>query len=117
MNITQNIKIGPEEPLLLIAGPCQAESLEHSLTIAEYLQELITRRNFAAKLVFKASYDKANRTSLSGKRGPGIQAGLNILAEVKNKTKLPILTDVHSTEQVTLAAEVADILQLSLIHI
>ncbi len=110
VTITEEIKVGAGQPFLLIAGPCQIESLEHCLMIAERLSEICRARNI--NLVFKSSFDKANRTSLKGQRGPGADKGLEILAEVKRRTKLPVLTDVHSTEQVKEAASVVDVLQI-----
>ena len=107
--ITDGVRVGRGDKLLLIAGPCQIESREHCLTIARALQEMT--RDLPLNLVFKSSFDKANRTSLSGKRGIGMAAGLEVLAAVKRETGLPILTDIHSPEQAAVAAEVCDILQ------
>lgn len=104
------IKIGSGRPLALIAGPCVIESREICLTIAGELARFAESEK--VPLVFKASYDKANRSSVRSFRGPGIKEGLKILAEVKAKYNLPILTDVHEVGQVDAAAEVADILQL-----
>lgn len=109
VQIAPDIKVGGENDLLIIAGPCQIESLEHSLMIADHLQELTKRYPF--KLVFKSSFDKANRTSLSGVRGPGIEEGLEVLSELKKRTGLATLTDIHTAEQAKLAAEVVDVLQ------
>ncbi|MFM1848688.1 MAG: hypothetical protein RL417_2162, partial [Pseudomonadota bacterium] len=109
VSITPEISAGRGHDLLLIAGPCQIESLEHCLMIAETLQKYV--RGLPVNLVFKSSFDKANRTSLSGKRGLGIEAGLEILGEVKKRTGLPVLTDIHSPEQAAIAAEVVDVLQ------
>jgi len=108
VKINSQIEIGKK--LLVIAGPCQIESLDHCLSIATYLQE--TTAKLPIELVFKSSFDKANRTSLNSERGPGIEKGLEILAEVKSRTGLPVLTDVHDTEQVRQAAQVIDILQI-----
>ena len=99
---------GPK--LFLIAGPCVVESPSHPLRIAERLKHVT--RKLGIGLVFKASYDKANRSSPSSYRGPGMERGLEILAEVKEKLGLPILTDVHEPGQVEKAAQVADILQI-----
>jgi 2-dehydro-3-deoxyphosphooctonate aldolase (KDO 8-P synthase) len=110
INISENIAVGSGQPLLIIAGPCQLESVEHSLMIAEELISLTDKYSF--KLVFKSSFDKANRTSASSKRGPGLQQGLEILAEVKNRLGIPVLTDVHLPEQCQPAAEVVDVLQI-----
>lgn len=95
---------------VLIAGPCQIESREHALKIAAFLAE--TAKSAGVPFVFKASYDKANRTSLKGVRGVGIEAGLAILAEVRDTFGCPVLTDVHDVEQTRRAGEVVDILQI-----
>ena len=110
IQINDSIQVGDNNPLLILAGPCQIESLDHCLKIAEVLQENCASRNL--NLVFKASFDKANRTSLSGVRGPGIEEGLNILLKLKEQTGLALVTDVHLPEQTSLAAEVVDILQI-----
>ncbi len=102
--------VGGGSGLFLICGPCVIESRDVVLEIAEALAEWSRREG--VPLVFKASYDKANRTSRTGFRGPGIDEGLAILREVKETFGLPILTDVHHPEQTLLAAEVADILQI-----
>jgi 2-dehydro-3-deoxyphosphooctonate aldolase (KDO 8-P synthase) len=96
--------------LFLIAGPCVLETRALALDIAQRLAELASARELA--LVFKASYDKANRTKLSSTRGPGLEAGLEILAEVRERTGLPVLTDVHLPEQCAVAAEAVDVLQI-----
>ena len=104
------VSIGGENPLVLIAGPCVLENQEHALTLAQALQEIALRVGIG--FVFKASYDKANRTSVSSYRGPGLDKGLQILQTVKEKTGLPILSDIHDVSQVKPAAEVLDILQI-----
>ncbi|MGM0585524.1 MAG: 3-deoxy-8-phosphooctulonate synthase [Pseudomonadota bacterium] len=104
------LDISNDAPLTVIAGPCQLETAEHALRIAETTAEACAKAG--AGYVFKASYDKANRTSLSGQRGPGLEAGLEMLAAVRERTGLPVLTDVHAPEQCAPAAEVADILQI-----
>lgn len=109
------VSVGPYQcglgqKLLLIAGPCVIESEELTLTIATQLQK-ITRR-LPVQLVFKASFDKANRTSLSSFRGGGLESGLAVLAKVKAETGLPITTDVHLPEQAAPAAEVCEVLQI-----
>jgi 2-dehydro-3-deoxyphosphooctonate aldolase (KDO 8-P synthase) len=110
VEISDKIKIGKDQNLLLIAGPCQIQSLEHCLKIARFLQEVTAQ--LPINLVFKSSFDKANRTSASGARGPGIEAGLEILNEVKKQTGLPLLTDIHDASQAKPVAEVVDILQI-----
>lgn len=105
-----NLTIGGAAPLTLIAGPCVIESEEHTLFMAERLKAICTRLEIP--LIFKASYDKANRTSINSFRGPGLKEGLRILALVKEKLGLPLLTDVHTEEQIPAVAEVCDILQI-----
>jgi len=96
--------------LFLIAGPCVLENRELALRIAGELAELTAARDLP--FVFKASFDKANRTSVKGVRGPGMEAGLELLAEVREKTGVPVLTDVHLPEQCGPAAEHVDVLQI-----
>jgi len=102
--------IGNDRPLTLIAGPCQLESADHAQMIAGTLQEACTALGMG--LIFKSSFDKANRTSLSGKRGLGIDEGLKVLQSVKDALGLPVLTDVHLPEQCAPVAEVVDVLQI-----
>lgn len=97
-------------PLTLIAGPCQLESRDHALMIAEKMAAACAASG--ASYVFKASYDKANRTSLAGKRGLGMDEGLAILAEVRAQIGCPVLTDVHGPEQCQAVAEAVDIMQI-----
>jgi len=104
------VRFGGKAPLALIAGPCVIESRAMALDLAARLAALAKKENIP--LVFKASYDKANRTSGQAFRGPGLAKGLAILAEIKAKHGVPILTDVHQVAEVAPAAEVADILQL-----
>lgn len=104
------LKIANDRPLALIAGPCQLESRDHALMIAERLQETCTAHGIG--LIFKGSYDKANRTSLSGKRGLGLDEGLTVLGAVKSQIGCPVLTDVHSPEQCAPVAQVVDVLQI-----
>ncbi len=103
------LTVGNDRPLLVIAGPCQLESLDHAQMIAGAMAEAC--RAAGAQFVFKASYDKANRTALSGKRGLGIDAGLQILAAVR-ATGIPVLTDVHDADQARVAAAVVDVIQI-----
>ena len=103
-------EIGAGRPLVLIAGPCVIEGRESALRHASLLRE--TARRAGIPFIFKSSYDKANRTALESFRGPGLEEGLKILAEVKKEFGLPILTDVHEKEQVALAKEVVDVLQI-----
>jgi len=96
--------------LVLIAGPCVIESRDATLQAAERLAQITRRLNIP--FIFKSSYDKANRTSLSSYRGPGLDAGLQILREVRESFRLPVLTDVHSVPEAKTAAEVVDVLQI-----
>lgn len=105
-----DLTIGNDRPLTVIAGPCQIESVDQGHEIAGRLQEACAA--FGAQYIFKASYDKANRTSLSGQRGMGIDAGLNALQSVKDTFGVPVLTDVHNEAQCAIAAEVANVLQI-----
>lgn len=104
------ITIGNDQPLTIIAGPCQLESADHAQMIAGTMKEACDKAG--AQYVFKASYDKANRTSLSGKRGLGIDKGLAILDAIRKEFNVPVLTDVHTEAQCAIAAEAADILQI-----
>jgi 2-dehydro-3-deoxyphosphooctonate aldolase (KDO 8-P synthase) len=104
------VKFGGKNPLALIAGPCVIERREGCMEIADKLVKMAKRLNIP--LVFKASYDKANRTSINAYRGPGIAKGLEILAEIKAKYNVPVLTDVHSIEEIHIASQVVDIIQL-----
>jgi 2-dehydro-3-deoxyphosphooctonate aldolase (KDO 8-P synthase) len=105
-----SVKIGAGRPLILIAGPCVIESESATLRHAERLMTICN--GLSMPLIFKASYDKANRTSIGAFRGPGIKDGLKILAKVKESLGLPILSDIHSIEQIAQAAEVLDVLQI-----
>ncbi len=103
------LTVGNDRPLLVIAGPCQLESLHHAQMIAGRMAEVCAAAG--AQYVFKASYDKANRTSLSGRRGMGIEAGLAVLEAVR-ATGVPVLTDVHDAGQAREAAAVVDVIQI-----
>ena len=104
------VKIGGRQPLGLIAGPCVIESREGCLEIAARLVRLAKALNIP--LIFKASYDKANRSSIRSYRGPGLERGLEILAEVKEKFGVPVLTDVHSVDECGPAGRVVDVIQI-----
>lgn len=104
------VRVGGDAPLFLIAGPCVIESESHASELAERLATVTAEAG--VPLIFKASYDKANRSSISSYRGPGLKEGLRILAGIKKRTGLPILTDVHEVEHVGPAAEVCDVLQV-----
>ena len=105
-----NFKIGGARPLAVIAGPCVIESQESALRHAALLQQAADRAG--VPYIFKSSYDKANRSSGGSFRGPGLERGLEILAEVKRKVGVPILTDVHESAQVAAVQQVADVLQI-----
>ncbi len=104
------VRFGKSLPLALIAGPCQLESRSHALEMAGALKEIAASR--AIGLVFKTSFDKANRTSGSAKRGVGLKAALPIFAEIRETLGLPVITDVHESEQCMAVAEVVDALQI-----
>lgn len=106
----KDFHIGPGEPLSVMCGPCVIESEEHCLKAAETLKKMYLR--YGVRLIFKSSYDKANRSAYHSFRGPGLQEGLRILQKVKEEFDLPIVTDVHSPEEAIAAAQVADILQI-----
>ncbi|WP_428305797.1 3-deoxy-8-phosphooctulonate synthase [Lacipirellula sp.] len=101
---------GVGQPLLWIAGPCVLEDFGSALHIAEELKRIASA--LGVQLVFKASFDKANRTSVNSFRGPGLTAGLQILADIRDKTGLPITTDIHESSQAAPAGEVVDVLQI-----
>ncbi|EPR18744.1 2-dehydro-3-deoxyphosphooctonate aldolase [Sphingobium indicum IP26] len=105
-----SLTVGNDLPFVLISGPCQIESRDHAMMMAERLSGAAGRAG--VPFIFKSSFDKANRTSVSGRRGVGIDAGLAILAEVKAAFGCPVLTDVHEAGQVGAAAEAVDILQI-----
>lgn len=106
----RKVRFGPRLPLAIIAGPCAMESREHALEMAHALTEIADRVGFG--LVYKSSFDKANRTSIASARGIGLDAALSIFAEVKERFGLPVLTDVHEVEQCARVAEVVDVLQI-----
>lgn len=104
------VSVGNDQPLTLIAGPCQLESADHAQMIAGTLKEACAA--VGAGFIFKSSFDKANRTSLSGKRGLGIDTGLKILSDLGKALDVPVLTDVHNEAQCAPAAEAVDVLQI-----
>ena len=105
-----NVTFGNDRPLAVIAGPCQLETLDHALMIAETVAEACAKAG--AGFVFKASYDKANRSSLSARRGIGMERGLDILAAIRDEFGCPVLTDVHEPAHCARAAQAVDILQI-----
>ncbi len=112
MNIVSlgSASFGNTLPLALIAGPCQLESRDHALEVASALKEITGRVGIG--LVFKTSFDKANRTSAGAQRGVGLKAALPVFAEIREKLGLPVLTDVHEIDQCAQAAEAVDVLQI-----
>lgn len=104
------VRFGNDLPLALIAGPCQLESRAHAIEMAAALKEIAGRVGIG--LVFKTSFDKANRTSASAARGVGLEAALPVFAEIRESLKLPVLTDVHDAEQCVAAAQAVDVLQI-----
>ncbi|WP_043236813.1 3-deoxy-8-phosphooctulonate synthase [Bosea sp. LC85] len=109
-DLARPVRFGNALPLALIAGPCQMESREHALEIALALKEIAAKLEIG--LVFKTSFDKANRTSVKGQRGMGLDAALPVFAEIRERTGLPVLTDVHEAGQCAAVAEVVDVLQI-----
>lgn len=105
-----NAKLGDDNPLFLVAGPCVIESEDVVFYTAEKLKEICQEAGFS--FVFKSSYDKANRTSLSSFRGPGMEKGLRILSDVRSRFRIPIISDVHAVEEIQPASQVLDALQI-----
>jgi 2-dehydro-3-deoxyphosphooctonate aldolase (KDO 8-P synthase) len=105
-----SVTIGAAHPLAFVLGPCVIESAEHALGLAAAIKDITLR--VGVPCIFKASYDKANRTSLSSFRGPGLAEGLRTLAAVKERTGLPVLTDIHEPSHAAAAAEIVDVLQI-----
>lgn len=105
-----NISIGNNNPPLIIAGPCVIENEDITFYTAEKLREICS--NVGLPFIFKSSYDKANRTAINSYRGPGIDKGLKILSDVKSKFNIPVISDVHSLDEVKPASEVLDVLQI-----
>ena len=105
-----NVTFGNDRPFALISGPCQLETLDHARMLAGRLAEMTA--DLGIPFVFKASFDKANRSSLQGRRGTGIEEGLTILSKIRDEFGCPVLTDIHEREQCAVAAEAVDILQI-----
>ena len=105
-----DVTLGDAQPLALIAGPCVIESESHAIDTASTVREIANR--CGVPLIFKASFDKANRTSIASFRGPGLEEGLRVLGRVKREVAVPILTDIHEAHQAAPVAEVADVLQI-----
>ena len=105
-----SLTVGNDLPYTLIAGPCQMESRDHAMSVATRLKEMCAKEGVG--LIYKTSFDKANRTSVAGKRGVGLEASLAVFAEIRDKLGLPVLTDVHLPEQCAPLAKVVDVLQI-----
>ena len=105
-----SLTVGGGHPLVFIAGPCIIESAQHALDLASAIRDIARRAG--VPVIFKASYDKANRTSRTSFRGPGLDAGLNVLADVRQRTGLPVLTDIHEPSHAAPAGAVVDVLQI-----
>lgn len=110
INVKNQFDLANNLPLSIIAGPCVIESRKQAFTLAKKLKDICLKEK--VNFVFKASYDKANRSSIDSYRGPGIKEGLSILKEIKEKFKVPVLTDVHCSNDVQAVAQVADIIQI-----
>jgi len=110
IEVSPGIKIGGKNPLFLIAGPCVIENEHHAFFLAQEIKKIAEQLEIP--FIFKASYDKANRSSISSYRGPGLERGLKILSSIKKELNIPITSDVHETHQVEKAAEVLDIIQI-----
>ncbi len=110
IKISEKVKIGGSQPLFLIGGPCVLESEDHAVFLARQIKTVCD--NLGIPYIFKASYDKANRSSLASYRGPGYPEGLQVLDNIKNTLNVPVLSDVHETSQVEKAAQILDILQI-----
>src|SRR6185295_18876970 len=105
-----NVTLGNDLPVAIIAGPCQMESRAHALEVASALKEQAAKAGLG--LIYKSSFDKANRTSLKGKRGLGLKESLPVFAEIREKLGLPVLTDIHEIDQCAIVAEVVDVMQI-----
>lgn len=106
----KDFMIGPNEPLVVMSGPCVIESESHAFECAETLKKMFEKHG--VRLIFKSSYDKANRLSYASFRGPGLMEGLRILERIKKELDLPIVTDVHSPEEALLVGQVCDVVQI-----
>ena len=106
----KNFKISNNSPLTLISGPCQMESEKHALNTAEKIMNIAS--DLKINFIYKTSFDKANRTSLHGKRGIGLENSLNVFKKIKDNLKIPVITDVHDIEQCKIIAEVVDVIQI-----
>ena len=110
VKIGKNVILSNNKPLVIIAGPCVIENQTHAFKMATSLKKMTSQ--LKVPFIFKSSYDKANRSSIQSYRGPGIDEGLKILSKIKEKLKVPVITDVHSPEQAKVVAEFVDFLQI-----
>jgi 2-dehydro-3-deoxyphosphooctonate aldolase (KDO 8-P synthase) len=110
IKISDGVTIGASAPLFLIAGPCVIESEQHAFSLAGVIKKTTTQ--LGLPFIFKASFDKANRSSLGSFRGPGLTKGLKILKRIRDELSVPVLSDIHETSQVERAAEVLDVIQI-----
>ena len=110
MKVSGSVVLSNAKPFVLIAGPCQMESRDHALMMAEKLFKITTK--LGVKLIYKTSFDKANRTSISGKRGIGLENSLPIFEEIKKTFKIPVLTDVHKESDIDMVANTVDVIQI-----
>ena len=106
----EKIEISNDNKICIIAGPCQLENEQHAMDMAGKIQEITNKLNLG--FIYKTSFDKANRTSLKGKRGAGLDASLPVFDKIKKELNVPILTDVHSIEQCSIVSDHADVLQI-----
>ena len=105
-----NFKISNNLPITVIAGPCQLESIDHALFMSDKLKQSSER--LGVKFIYKTSFDKANRSSIKGARGVGLEAALKVFEKIKKEINCPILTDIHTEEQCPIVAEYVDVLQI-----
>ena len=105
-----NLKISNTSPVTLIAGPCQLENEKHAISVAEKLKEITKKLNIG--LIYKTSFDKANRTSIKGKRGAGLESSLPVFDKIRKNLNIPVLTDVHTADQCEIVSKHVDILQI-----
>ena len=110
ISVNEKVKIGGTNPFFLIGGPCVIENQDHAFFVAREIKKVC--EELQVSFIFKASYDKANRSSLSSYRGPGIEGGLEILRTIKEELGVPVLSDVHETNQIEKAAQVLDVIQI-----
>ena len=105
-----NLNISNSNPFTVIAGPCQLENEKHAMSVAEKLKEITQKLSIG--LIYKTSFDKANRTSLNGKRGTGLEKSLPIFDKIRNELDIPVLTDIHAIDQCEVVSKHVDILQI-----